>query len=67
VAGSWRRPRNEELYNLHYSPNIVGMTKSKRVRWAGHISRIGEMKNAYKILVGRRERKRSLGGSRRRL
>jgi hypothetical protein len=48
------------------SPNIIGMIKSKRIRWAGHVARMGEPRNAYRILVGKPEGKRSLGRPRRR-
>jgi hypothetical protein len=50
---------------LYSSPNIIRITKSRRVRWAGHVARMGE-KNAYRILVGERKRKRPLGRPRRR-
>jgi len=50
VAGGWRRLHNEELHNLHASPNIR-VIKSRRMRWAKHIAHMGEMRSAYKILV----------------
>jgi hypothetical protein len=50
VAGGWRRLHNVELHNLYASPRIIRMIKS-RMRWTGHIAHIGEMRNAYKILV----------------
>jgi hypothetical protein len=53
VAGGWRRLHNEELHNLCDSPNIVRVIKSRMVRWAGHVAHVGEMINAYKILVGK--------------
>jgi hypothetical protein len=46
---------------LYSSPNIIIMIKSKRMRWAGHLAWMGEMKNAYRILVGKPEGKRPLG------
>jgi hypothetical protein len=49
-----------ELHNLDSSPNIIRMMKSGRIRWAGHVVRMWEKRNAYKILAGRPERKRSL-------
>jgi hypothetical protein len=48
------------------SPNIIRVIKSKRMRWAGHVARIGEGRGAYRILVGRSERRRPLGKPRRR-
>jgi hypothetical protein len=59
VMGDWRKPHNEELHNLYSSPNIIRMIKSRRMRWAGHVARMGE--DAYRILVGKSERKRPLG------
>jgi hypothetical protein len=51
VTGDWRKLHNEELHNLYPSPNIIRMTKSRRMRWAGHVARMGETRNAYIILV----------------
>jgi hypothetical protein len=50
TAGGWRRPHNEELHNLHASPNIVRVIKGG---WAGHVGRMGEMRIAYNVLVGK--------------
>jgi len=58
VLGSWRRLCNEELHNLYIIPNIITVMKSRRVRWAGHVVRMGEMRNAYNILVGKSEGKK---------
>jgi hypothetical protein len=51
VTGSWRKLLYEELNNLYSSPNIVRLIKSRRMRWAGHVARMGQMKNEYKVLV----------------
>jgi hypothetical protein len=51
---------NEELRNLYFSQNTVIIIKSRRLRWAGHVVRMGEMRNAYKILIGRSEEKRPI-------
>jgi hypothetical protein len=65
-AGGWRTQHNEELHNLYTTPNIIRVIKSRIMRWAGHVARMGEMKNAYKILVGKSEVKIPLGRPRRR-
>jgi hypothetical protein len=61
VTGEWRRLHNEELNDLYSSPNIVRVVKSRRMRWAGHVARMGEGRGAYRILVGRPEGRRPLG------
>jgi hypothetical protein len=61
VTGDWRKLLNEELHNLYSSTNITRMIKSRRRRWAGHVARMGEKGNAYRILVGKPEGKRPLG------
>ena len=66
VTGEWRRLHNEELNDLHTSPNIVRVIKSRRMRWAGHVTRMGEERGAYRVLVGKPEGKRTLGRRRRR-
>jgi hypothetical protein len=53
------------VYNLNSSPSIIRMMKSRRIRWAGHIARMGAKRNAYGILVGKPEGKRPLGRPRR--
>jgi hypothetical protein len=57
---------NDELHSLYFSPNIVRVIKSRRMRWAGHVARMGEGRGAYRVLVVRPEGKRSLGRPRRR-
>jgi hypothetical protein len=64
--GSWRKLHNDKLHSLHSSPNIVRVIKSKRMRWAGHVARMGEGRSVYRVLVGRPEGKRPLGRPRRR-
>jgi hypothetical protein len=64
--GSWRKLHNDELHSLYSSPNIVRVIISRRMRWAGHVARMGEGRCVYRFLVGRPERKRPLGGARRR-
>jgi hypothetical protein len=49
----WRTLHNEELHGLYSSPSIVRVIQAKRMRWAGHVARMGEVRGAYKILVGR--------------
>ena len=66
VTGEWRRLHNEELNDLYSSPNIVWVIKSRRMSWAGHVARMGEERGAYRVLVGKPERKRPLGRPRRR-
>jgi hypothetical protein len=65
VDGSWRKLHNDELHSLYSSPNIVRVIKSRRMRWVGHVARMGEGRGVYRILVGRPEGKRSLGRPRR--
>jgi hypothetical protein len=55
VTGGWRKLHNEELHNLYFSPSIIRIIKSRRMRWAGHVARMGEKRNAYRILVGKPE------------
>jgi hypothetical protein len=65
VTGDWRKLHNEELHNLYLSPDIIRQVKSRRMRWAGHVARMGEERKAYKVLVGKSEGKRPLGRPRR--
>jgi hypothetical protein len=62
VTGEWRKLHNQELRDLYSTPSIIRIIKSRRMRWAGHVARIGEKMNAYRLLVG----KRPLGRPRRR-
>jgi hypothetical protein len=66
VTGKWRKLHNEELRDLYSSPSIIRIIKSRRMRWVGHVARMGEKGNAYRLLVGKLEGKRPLGRSRRR-
>jgi hypothetical protein len=66
VIGGWRKLHNEELHNLYCLPSIIRIIKSRRMRWAGHVARMGVKRNAYRILVGKPEGKRPLGRPRRR-
>jgi hypothetical protein len=61
VTGEWRKLHNEELNDLYSSPTIVWMITSRRMRWAGHVVRMGVGKGVYRILVGKPEGKRPLG------
>jgi hypothetical protein len=64
--GGWRKLHNEELHNLYSSPSIIRTIKSRRMRWAGHVARMEEKRNTYRILVRKPERRRPLGRPRRR-
>ena len=66
VTGEWRRLHNEELNDLYCSPNIVRVIKWRRMRWAGHVARMGEERGVYRVLVGKPEGKKPLGRPRRR-
>jgi hypothetical protein len=55
VTGEWRKLHNEELYNLYSSPDIIRQVKSRRMRWAGHVARMGEEGKVYKVLVRKPE------------
>jgi len=61
VTGKWRKLHNEELNDLHSLPNIVRVVKSRRMRWAGHVARMGEDRGVHRVLVGKPEGKRPLG------
>jgi hypothetical protein len=66
VTGGWRKLHNEELHNLYSSPSIIRIIKWRRMRWAGHVARMGEKRNVYRLLVGKPEGKRPLGREKRR-
>jgi hypothetical protein len=66
VTGGCRKLHNEELHNLYSSLSIIRFSKSRKMRLVGHVARMGEKRNAYRILVGKLEGKRPLGGPRRR-
>jgi hypothetical protein len=66
VTGGWRKLHSEGLHNLYSSPSIIRLIKSRRMRWTGHVARMGEKRNAYRILVGKPEGNRPLGRPRRR-
>jgi hypothetical protein len=66
VKGGWRKLHNEELHGLYSSPSISRVIKVRRMRWVGHVVRMGEVRGAYNILVGRPEGRRPLGRPRHR-
>jgi len=66
VTGKWRRLHNEELNDSYSSPNIVRVIKWRRMRWAGHVARMGEERGMYRVLVGKPEGRRPLERPRRR-
>jgi hypothetical protein len=55
VTGEWRKLHNEEFRDLYSSPSIIRIIMSRRMRWAGHVARMGEKRNAYRLLVGKPE------------
>jgi len=61
VTGEWRKLDNEELNDLYSLPNIVRVIKSRRMRWEGHVARMGEDRGVHRVLVGKPEGKRPLG------
>jgi len=66
VTGEWRRLHNEELNDLYSSSSTVRVIKSRRMRWAGNVARMGEERGVYRVLVGKPEGRRKLGRPRRR-
>jgi len=61
VTGKWRKLHNEELNDLYFSLNIVRVIKSRKMRWAGHVTRMGESRGVYRVLVGKPKGNRPLG------
>jgi len=61
VIGEWRKLHNEELRDLYSLPNVVRVVNSRRMRWAGHVARMGEGRGVYRFLVGKPGGKRPLG------
>jgi hypothetical protein len=53
MTGEWRKLHNKELHDLYSSPSIIRIIKSRRMRWAGHVARMGKQRNAYRLLVGK--------------
>jgi hypothetical protein len=66
VTGEWRKLYIRELHNLWSSPDIIRRIKSRRMRWAGNVERMGEGRNVYRVLVGKPKEKRPLERPRRR-
>jgi hypothetical protein len=66
VTGEWRKLHNEKLHDLYLSPTILRVIKSRRIMWAGHVARMGEGSDVYRVLVGKPEGKKPLGRRRRR-
>jgi hypothetical protein len=65
VIGGWRKLHNEELHGWYSSPSIVKVSKARRMRWAGHVARMGKVRGAYNILVGKPEGRKPLARPRR--
>jgi hypothetical protein len=61
VTGVWRKLHNEELHDLYSLPSIIRIIKARKMRLAGHVARMGEKRNAYRLLVGKPEARRPLG------
>jgi hypothetical protein len=61
VTGGWRKLHNKKLHDLCSLPSIIRIIKSRRMRWVGHVARMGKKRNAYRLVVGKPERKGPLG------
>jgi hypothetical protein len=66
MTGEWRKLHNEELRDLYSLPSVIRIIKARRMRWAGHVVRMGEKRDTCRLLVGKSEGKRPLGRPRRR-
>jgi hypothetical protein len=66
VTGGWIKLLSGKLRDLYSSPSIIRIIKSRRIRWAGHVARMGEKRNVHRLLVGKPEGRRPLGRPRRR-
>jgi hypothetical protein len=66
VTREWRKLHNEELHNLYSSADIIRQVKSRRMRWVGHVARMGDERKVYRVLMGKKEGKRPLGRPRHR-
>jgi transposase InsO family protein len=65
VTSEWRKLHNDELHDLYSSPSVIRRIKSRRMRWEGLVARMGEKRNAYRLLVGKPEGRRPIGRPRR--
>jgi hypothetical protein len=61
LTGGWRKLNNKELHGLYSSPSIVRVIKARRMRWAGHVARTGEVRGVYNLMVGKPEGRKPLG------
>jgi len=63
VTRDWRKLHNEDLSDLHSSPNIIRVTNSRRMRWAGHVALMEERRGVHRVLMGKPEGERPFGRS----